>query len=101
MSGCSLSSGCKLVGCSSGIRIQGANVNSEVCLDDVCHQIVGDFVDFDDAHEGDANHTVTIGDTKYTGPITFKKLLPNGPTCPPRCYQATFELANGVLAPKP
>jgi hypothetical protein len=65
-----------------------------------CHQILGDFVDFDDVHEGDEQHTVTIGDAKYVGPIKFKKLLPNGEGCPPRCYQAEMTLTNGVLAVK-
>jgi hypothetical protein len=107
MSGCALSSECKMMGCSSGVSIIGASADARVCLDDVCTTFdgigrsSGAFARFDDVHEADAKHVLTVDGTRYAGPISFGKLLPNGPNCGPRCYQAGFALADGKLEPQP
>jgi hypothetical protein len=85
----------------------GASADAPVCLDDVCTTIdriglpSGSFARFDDVHEGDAKHALTVDGILYAGPISFGKLQPNGPKCPPRCYHAAFVLTNGKLEPQP
>lgn len=76
-----------------------------MCLDDVCTNLAGDpsswsLVSFEDVHEGDAKHALTVDGIRYEGPITFEKVPPNGPERPPRCYHAAFALTNGQLEPQ-
>jgi hypothetical protein len=101
LSGCA-SPTCLVVGCSSGIWITGASAGASVCLDGVCNKLLGEpssrsLVSFDDVHEGDAKHVLTVDGIRYEGTITFEKVQPNGAKCPPRCYHAAFVLANGKL----
>jgi hypothetical protein len=103
LGGCAFSTECKMMGCVSGISVSGASADAQVCLESVCIALNGSgpppgpFARFDDVHEGDAKHVLTVDGTRYEGPIRFEKLQPNGPKCGPRCYQAAFVLANGKL----
>jgi hypothetical protein len=101
LTGCSE---CTMAGCSSGIWITGASADAQVCLDDVCTTLDGgspSLARFDDVHENDAKHVLTVDSIRYQGPIRFTKVLPNGPSCGPRCYHASFVLADGKLEPQP
>ena len=95
------------MGCVSGIYIIGASADAPVCLDGVCTTFdrvglpAGSFARFDDVHEGDAKHILMVDGIRYTGPISFGKLQPNEPKCSPRCYHASFVLADGKLEPQP
>ena len=106
MAGCS-SQNCTVVGCVSGIYVTGASANAQACLDDVCTALArgggarGRFAPFDDVHERYSKHVLMVDGLRYEGPITFEKVQPNGPKCPPRCYQAAFALTNGKLEPQP
>jgi hypothetical protein len=105
LSGCA-SPTCTVVGCSDGVWISGASAGAPVCLDGACISLLGDptprsLVSFDDVHEGNAKHVLTVDGIRYEGPITFEKVQPNGPQCPPRCYHASFVLAGGKLEPQP
>lgn len=106
MTGCS-SQNCTVVGCVSGLYVTGASAGAQACLDDVCTALDGAggargrFAPFDDVHERYAKHVLTIDGTRYDGPITFEKVQPNGPKCPPRCYHALFVVADGKLEPQP
>ena len=93
---------CTAVGCASGLRIAGALAGMNVCLDDVCEPFVSNdfFIDFPSLDERAKSHVLTVGLSRYEGPITFTKFQPNGSKCPPRCWQAAFTLnADGTLTP--
>jgi hypothetical protein len=105
LSGCVSPVSCTLAGCVSGVSVSGASADAQVCLDGVCVNLDGSgpppgpFARFDDVHEGDAKHVLTVDGIRYEGPIRFEKVLPNGPKCGPRCYRAAFVFTGRELVP--
>jgi hypothetical protein len=106
LNSCAFSTECKTMGCRNTVSIVGAPSSAQACLDDECTALdnygspSGSVGRFADVHEGDAKHVLTVDSVRYEGPIRFEKVLPNGPNCSPRCYRATFVLADGKLKPQ-
>ncbi len=93
---------CTAIGGYSGITVRGDSA-AQVCLDGGCQATIpaanGEVMArFDEVHESDKSHVVTVDLVRYEGPVPFKMTMPNGKGCPPRLYQATMTLRNGTLS---
>jgi hypothetical protein len=94
--GCSgTTTGCHLIGCESGLTVQGLAAGSEVCVDGKCAPVQADFAGRFPIDRSRKTHTVTSGDRRFEGPIVFTKFEPNGKGCGPTCYVATLVVATG------